>query len=108
MGLLLERSIFSQYLGELQKVSLYLEDEQTYIGPDEILSTPTHFTHADVIIPLDTTQRTVWLLHDPENGDRDRYLQGLLKAARAAAARSAENLQLVTSATPEAEVGVSA
>lgn len=108
LKLLLEGSVFSQYLSDLREVSLSLEGEQKYIGSHEILSTPTHLTQDGITIPLSAAQRAEWLLRNGHDGDRDRYLQGLLEAARVTAATLDAASQLAISTLPETEVGASA
>ena len=110
---LLGGSILSRYLGELKKVSLYFKaDTKSLIPilPDEILSAPTRFTLDDITISLDTAQRAEWLLSKDEEGHnrRNRYLQDLLEASRAATAAPDADPQLATSTLPEAKVSVSA
>ena len=104
---LLESSIFSHYLGELQKVSLFLNYRGwATILPDEILSAPTQFTMNDITILLDTAQRAEWLLSkDRWHSWRDRYLQDLLEAAHAASAAPDANSQLAMITPPGADVG---
>ena len=107
---LLEGSILSHYLGELQKVALILDyPGWVSILPDEILSAPTQFTLDDITISLDTARRAEWLLSkDHLHSWRDRYLHDLLEASRAATAASDADPQLATSTLPEAEADVSA
>ena len=106
LRVLLQGSIFSHYLGELRKVSLYLEDELIGILSDEMLSTPTRFTLDGVTVALDAAQRAEWLLHSQMNSDRDHYLRGLLERTRVAAPKSHTGSPLAVYAPPGAEVGV--
>ena len=109
--LLLEGSVFSHYLGELKKVSLWFKNdiELVDILPNEILSAPTQFTLDDITIPLSTAQRAEWLISRDYYGyDRRNYLRGLLEAFCAATAAPDADPQLATITLPEAEAGVSA
>ena len=99
---LLGRSVFSQYLGKLRKVSLSLDRKQEDIQSDEILSTPTHFTQDGASIPLSTAQRAEWLLCNRYDRGGECYLQGLLAAARATTATSEAGSQLAISTLSEA------
>ena len=112
--LLLEGNIFPQYLGEFRKVSLYHRGASgrvawLHIEPDEILSTPTHFTLDGITISLNTAQRAEWLVSmDFPSDRRGQYLRNLLEASRAVTAAPDAASQLGTPTLPDAEVGVSA
>ena len=91
LKLLLDGAIFSRYFGQLRKVSVWIDKASQpwrELSSNKILSTLMHFTVEGTTTLLDTAQHVEVLLHNECNGQKGRYLRGLLDTGTSALSSS--------------------